>query len=79
LRAIDLSLPGGFFRYWNLGLGNHRHGAILRSQFQRQWFLVLLFVIEEAVQKISDGTITNYVHDPKAAAVVPTASGNCSD
>ena len=30
--------------------------------------LVPLFVVDEAVDRIKDGTITNYVYDPKAAA-----------
>ena len=36
----------------------------------REWFLVPLFVIDEAVERIKDGTITGYVYDPKAAALV---------
>lgn len=36
----------------------------------REWFLVPLFVIDEAVEKIRDGSITGYVYDPKAAALV---------
>ena len=32
-----------------------------------EWFLVPLFVIDEAVEKIKDGTITGYVYDPKTA------------
>lgn len=36
----------------------------------REWFLVPLFVIEEAVERIRDGSITRYVYDPKAAALV---------
>jgi T5orf172 domain len=36
----------------------------------REWFLVPLFVIDEAVDRIKDGTITGYVYDPKAAALV---------
>jgi hypothetical protein len=38
----------------------------------REWFLVPLFVINEAVDRIRDGTITGYVYDPKAAALVRT-------
>jgi len=37
----------------------------------REWFLVPLFVIDDAVEKIKDGTITGYVYDPKAAALSP--------
>jgi hypothetical protein len=33
----------------------------------REWFLVPLFVIDEAVEKIRDGTITEYVYAPQAA------------
>lgn len=36
----------------------------------REWFLVPRFVIDEAVERIKDGTITGYVYDPKAAALV---------
>jgi hypothetical protein len=35
----------------------------------REWFLVPLFVIDEAVEKIRDGSIVDYVYDPKAAAL----------
>ncbi len=42
----------------------------------REWFLVPLFVIDEAVERIKDGTITNYVYDPKAARLVKVASGS---
>jgi hypothetical protein len=33
----------------------------------REWFLVPVFVIDEAVERIKDGTITQYVYDPKDA------------
>lgn len=36
----------------------------------RDWFLVLLHVIDEAARRIQDGTITNYVYDPSQAALV---------
>jgi hypothetical protein len=36
----------------------------------REWFLVPLFVINEVVERIKDGTITGYVYYPKAAALV---------
>lgn len=35
-----------------------------------EWFLVPLFVIDEAVARIKDGSITGYVYDPKAAKLV---------
>ncbi len=33
----------------------------------REWFLVPLFAVDEAVEKIKDGTIVRYVYDPQAA------------
>lgn len=36
----------------------------------REWFLVPLFVIEEAVERIKDGTIVNYRYDRAAARLV---------
>ncbi len=33
----------------------------------REWFLVPLTAVDQAVEKIRDGTITNYVYDPKTA------------
>ena len=35
----------------------------------REWFLVPLYVIDKAVEKIRDGTITNYRYDPRTAAL----------
>ncbi len=36
----------------------------------REWFLVPLFVVNEAVERIKDGTITQYVYDPNPARLV---------
>jgi hypothetical protein len=36
----------------------------------REWFLVPLQVIDEAVQRIRDGSITNVLYDPKTARLV---------
>ena len=36
----------------------------------RAWFLVPIFVIDEAVVRIKDGTITEYRYDPKAASLL---------
>jgi hypothetical protein len=36
----------------------------------REWFLVPLHVIDEAVQRIRDGSITGVVYDPKTAQLV---------
>jgi len=42
----------------------------------REWFLVPLFVIDDAVAKIRDGTITAYRYDPSTAALVRTGSAS---
>lgn len=44
-----------------------RFGNIVRP---REWFLVPLHVIDEAVRRIQDGSITAYVYDPSKAALV---------
>lgn len=36
----------------------------------REWFLVPLHVIDEAVQRIRDGSITEVIYDPKTARLV---------
>jgi hypothetical protein len=36
----------------------------------REWFLVPLFVIDEVIDKIRNGTITGYVYDPNSARLV---------
>ena len=41
-----------------------------RPVVPREWFLVPLFVVDEAVEKIGDGTIANFVYDPKQAKLV---------
>jgi hypothetical protein len=40
-----------------------------RPVVPREWFLVPLFVVDEAVEKIKDGTITDYVYDPGSASL----------
>jgi hypothetical protein len=35
----------------------------------REWFLVPLFVVDEVVQRIKDGSITDYVYDPARASL----------
>jgi len=35
----------------------------------REWFLVPLFVVEEAVDRIKDGTIARYIYDPDTASL----------
>ena len=41
-----------------------------RPVVPREWFMVPLFVIDEAVERIRDRTIVNYVYDPKTATLV---------
>lgn len=36
----------------------------------REWFLVPLFVIDEAVERIKDGSITDFVYDPEGVSLV---------
>jgi hypothetical protein len=40
----------------------------------REWFLVPLFVIDEAIERIRDGTITEYVYDAESASLAPAHS-----
>ena len=40
----------------------------------REWFLVPLFVVDEAVERIKDGSITQYVYATKAARLVKKAA-----
>jgi hypothetical protein len=46
---------------------NDRFGHPVRPE---EWFLVPLFVIDEAVARIKDGSITDYIYDPHAAKLV---------
>jgi hypothetical protein len=40
----------------------------------REWFLVPVFVIDEVIEKIRDGTITGYKYDPKTASLVKSSA-----
>lgn len=40
----------------------------------REWFLVPRFVVDDAVERIKDGTITDYVYDSKSARLVRSGS-----
>ncbi|WP_347549050.1 GIY-YIG nuclease family protein [Pseudalkalibacillus hwajinpoensis] len=46
---------------------NDRFGHVVKP---REWFLVPLHVIDEAVRRIQDGSITNVVYDPETASLV---------
>lgn len=39
----------------------------------REWFLVPLYVVDEAIEKIRAGTITEYVYDPRKASLVKSS------
>lgn len=41
----------------------------------REWFLLPLFVIDEAVRRIKDGTISGYAYDPQQARLAPRQQG----
>ena len=45
---------------------NDRFGKPVKP---REWFLVPLSVIDEVVEKIKDGSIKNYIYDPRIAAL----------
>ena len=40
----------------------------------REWFLVPLFIVNEVIERIKDGTITQYIYDPALARLVKLAS-----
>lgn len=46
---------------------NDRFGHPVQPE---EWFLVPLFVIDESVARIKDGSITSYIYDPQAAKLV---------
>ncbi len=48
-----------------------RFGNLIKP---REWFLVLLFVVNEMVERIRDGSITGYVYDPTAARLAKAGS-----
>jgi len=35
----------------------------------REWFLVPLFVVDEVIEKIKDGTISDFIYDPNSASL----------
>ncbi len=46
------------------------HDRFGRPIHPQEWFLVPLQIIDDAVRRISDGSITNFVYDPKTACLV---------
>lgn len=49
---------------------NDRFGNPVQPQ---EWFLVPVFVIDEVVERIKDGTIPQYTYDPAAARLIKSA------
>lgn len=54
---------------------NARLDLVIQDRFgnpvrPREWFLVPLYVIDEAVKRIQDGSIVDYIYDPSQAALV---------
>ena len=41
----------------------------------REWFLVSFNVVDEAVERIKDGSIKGYVYDPQQARLVERKAG----
>ena len=37
----------------------------------REWFLVPLFVIDQAIERVREGTLADFRYDPNSAAIVP--------
>lgn len=50
-----------------------------RPVVPREWFLVPLFVIEEAVERIKDGSISGYVYDPQQASLIRRGASASTD
>jgi T5orf172 domain len=42
----------------------------------REWFLVPRFVVDTAVERIKDGTITDYIYDPNSARLISRDAGD---
>ena len=45
----------------------------------REWFLVPLFVVDDAIEKIKNGTITGYTYDPKTASLTREPARNSDE
>jgi hypothetical protein len=46
---------------------NDRFGKPVRAH---EWFLMPLFIIDEMVEKIKDGTISDYFYDPSSVKLI---------
>ena len=49
-----------------------------RPVVPREWFLVPLFIVDEVVERIKNGTITQFTYDPKSAQLVRHVSDGIS-
>ena len=47
-----------------------------RPTVPREWFLVLLPVIDDVIDKLKDGTLTEFIYDPSIAALTRRKVGN---
>ena len=52
---------------------NDRFG---NSVIPKEWFLVPLFAVDEAVERIKDGTITDYIYNPNTATLKHAADAD---
>jgi hypothetical protein len=56
-----------FFASSNLNIEvKDRFGRLIKAQ---EWFLVPLFIIDEMVEKIKEGTISSYYYDPELVKI----------
>lgn len=42
----------------------------------REWFLVPRFIVDEAVERIRDGSITDYIYDPQTARLIQNSKSS---
>jgi hypothetical protein len=56
-----------FFASANLDIEmKDRFGKSVKA---KEWFLVPIFIIDEMVEKIKDGTVTDYYYDPRSVSL----------
>ena len=74
------------YRNWGEGLGNDPSYPAIEIKdcfgnpvIPREWFLVPLFVVDEVIDKIKDGTIGDYVYDVKIKNAALVARGGHRD
>ena len=57
-------------RLWRGAPRRRDHGSLRSADRAEEWFLVPLLAVDEAVNRIKDGTITDYVYSPSTARLV---------